>query len=195
VGKTKFYHLWPLLEKYLKNSLAAPPGNPSDAHNCHCCCIYAVELALNSLAPWMFVKHHDLFSRHAAIAHHALASVVCSSHSCYMRPCRERKHNTPNGKEVTGTFLWLLCERRGVRSAKTGGDVGQNDIDLIHDFLNGMDWNARNAASRAVAKAASTEQSPHDDTKTETRIIPAKWTAKEARCPKSIRLRLQNERN
>jgi len=39
------------------------------------CCIYAGELALNSLVPWMFVKHYDLLSRYPTILHDALASV------------------------------------------------------------------------------------------------------------------------
>ena len=30
--------------------------------NYHCCCIYAGELPLNSLVPWMFVKQHDALS-------------------------------------------------------------------------------------------------------------------------------------
>ena len=38
--------------------------------------IYAGELALNSLLPWRFVKHHDLLSTHATISHGALANVI-----------------------------------------------------------------------------------------------------------------------
>ena len=49
-----------------------------DNYHC-CCCIYAGELALNSLVPWMFVKHHYLLSRYVTILHSALASVIWPS--------------------------------------------------------------------------------------------------------------------